>query len=91
MEALSAVPLILVAFVPSRTRRAIALLVIGLATSAAINLPWLAERLKIAEVSEFPILQVFSNPGVMVMVNLISGVVIVWALAQLHRPLYDEP
>ncbi|MBD3856900.1 MAG: hypothetical protein IFK92_10345, partial [Acidobacteria bacterium] len=83
MEALSAIPLILVAFVPSRTRRSIVLLVIGLATSAAINLPWFAERLKIGEVSEIPILQAFSNPGAMVIVNLIAGVVIVWSLAQL--------
>jgi tRNA A-37 threonylcarbamoyl transferase component Bud32 len=83
MEALSAVPLILLLFVPSRTRRAAVLLVIGLATSAAINLPWLAERLKFTEASENSILQAFSNPGVMVVVNLISGAVIVWSLAQL--------
>ena len=83
MEPLSAIPLILVAFVPSRTRRAIVLLVIGLAASAAINLPWLAERMKISEVSENPILQALSNPGAMVIVNLIAGVVVVWSLAQL--------
>ena len=83
MDTLFAFPLLFVAFVPSRTRRAVVLLVLGLATSAAINLPWLAERLKITEISEVSILQVFSNPGVMVIVNLISGGVIVWSLAQL--------
>ncbi len=83
MEALVALPLLLVAYIPSRTRRAIILLVVGLATAAAINLPWLAERLKISVAQEDSILQAFSNPGVMVVVNLISGALIVWSLAQL--------
>ena len=83
MEALSAIPMLLIAFVPSRTRRAVVLLIIGLATSAAINFPWLAERLKITEAPEDSILQAFSNPSVMVVLNLLSGAVIVWSLAQL--------
>jgi tRNA A-37 threonylcarbamoyl transferase component Bud32 len=59
------------------------LLVVGLATAAAINLPWLAERLEIWVASENSILQVLSNPGVMVIVNLISGALIVWSLIQI--------
>jgi tRNA A-37 threonylcarbamoyl transferase component Bud32 len=83
MDVLPAVAVLLVAYVPSRTRRAVIVLVVGLATAAAINLPWLAERLKISLGSEDSILHAFSNPGVMVVVNLISGALIVWALAQL--------
>lgn len=83
MEALLAFPLLLVAYLPSRTRRAVILLVVGLATAAIINLPWLAERFKIFVAGENSILQAFSNPGVMVVVNLISGALIVWSLAQI--------
>jgi tRNA A-37 threonylcarbamoyl transferase component Bud32 len=83
MEALLAFPLLLVAYVPSRTRRAIILLATGLAIAAIINLPWLAERFKIFAAGEGSILHAFSNPGVMVVVNLISGALIVWSLAQL--------
>ena len=83
MEALLAFPLLLVAYVPSRTRRAVILLAVGLATAAVINLPWLAERFKIFVAREGSILEALSNPGVMVVVNLVSGAVIVWSLAQL--------
>ncbi len=83
MDALLAVPLFLVAFVPSRTRRAAIVLAISLAMAAAFNLPWLAERLKLTEASEGSILQVFSNPGVMVVTNLVCGALIVWSLAQI--------
>ena len=77
------IPLLLVPGGRSRIRRAVVLLVVGLATAAAINLPWLAERLKISVASENSILQIFSNPGVMVVANLISGALIVWSLVQI--------
>jgi tRNA A-37 threonylcarbamoyl transferase component Bud32 len=83
MEALLAIPLLLVAYVPSRTRRAVILLLVGLTIAAVINLPWLAERFKIFAAGEGSILHAISNPGVMVVVNLISGALIVWSLAQL--------
>jgi tetratricopeptide (TPR) repeat protein len=83
MDVLPAVALLLVAYVPSRTRRAVILLIVGLASAAIINLPWLAERLKLSIASEDSMLHALSNPGAMVVVNLLSGAVIVWALAQL--------
>ena len=56
VEPLLALPLLLVAGIRSRTRRAVILLVVGLAAAAAINVPWLAERLKLSEASEGSIL-----------------------------------
>ena len=82
MEALFAFSMLFV-FVPSRTRRAAIMLVVGLGAAAAINLPWLAELLKISIAEENSFLKLFSNPGVMVVANLISGAFIVWSLAQL--------
>jgi len=83
VEVLLTIPLLLVPGGRSRIRRAVVLLIVGLATAAAINLPWLAERLKISVASENSILQIFSNPGVMVVANLISGALIVWSLVQI--------
>jgi tRNA A-37 threonylcarbamoyl transferase component Bud32 len=59
------------------------LLVIGLAVATAINLPWIAERFKFTEASNNAILQVLSNPGIMVVANLVCGVLIVWSLVQI--------
>jgi tRNA A-37 threonylcarbamoyl transferase component Bud32 len=59
------------------------LLTVGLATATAINLPWIAEWLKITEGSKNAILQLFSNPGVMVVANLACGALIVWSLVQI--------
>jgi tRNA A-37 threonylcarbamoyl transferase component Bud32 len=83
VDALLALSLLVVPGLRSRTRRAIIVFVVGLAGAAAINLPWLAERLGISDTSEDSILQVFSNPSVVVVANLACGALIVWALVQL--------
>ena len=83
MEAFAALSLLLGAGPRTRTRRAVIALFIGLSTAAAINLPWLAERLKISIESESSILHVLSNPGVMMVTNLVCSVLIVWALVQI--------
>jgi tRNA A-37 threonylcarbamoyl transferase component Bud32 len=83
VEVLFAISLLVAVRVPSRTRRAAALLAIGLAAAAAINVPWIVERLRITGASENAILQVFSNPGIMVVANLACGTLIVWSLVQI--------
>jgi tRNA A-37 threonylcarbamoyl transferase component Bud32 len=83
VEPLLTLPLLLVAGIRSRTRRAVILLVVGLAAAAAINVPWLAERLKLSEASEGSILQMFSDPTVVVVANLVCGALIVWSLVQI--------
>jgi tRNA A-37 threonylcarbamoyl transferase component Bud32/tetratricopeptide (TPR) repeat protein len=82
MDLLSSIPFLLVAYVPSRTRRSVAMLVVGLALAAACNLPWLADRLKFS-IAENALLQQFSNPKFVVVANAAAAALIVWGLVRI--------
>jgi len=59
------------------------MVIAGLALATVFNLPWLAKYLQVAEATDSQILQLLSNPTVMVGVNLVAGALIVWGLFKL--------
>jgi len=83
MDPTSPIPLLLVAFVPGRTRRHVVLLLFGFALAAVFNLPWLARYLPLADTPGSGLVQLLSNPTVMIVANAIAGSLIVWCLVQL--------
>ena len=83
MDPTPAVPLLLVAFAPGRTRRYIVLLLVGFALAAVFNLPWLTKFWPLAAAPDSGLLQLVSNPTFMILANAIAGALIVWCLVQL--------
>jgi tetratricopeptide (TPR) repeat protein len=68
---------------PGQTRRYGGLVIVGLALATVFNLPWLAKYLQVAKATDSQILQLLSNPTVMVGANLVAGALIVWGLFKL--------
>lgn len=83
MDPTSPIPLLLVAFVPGRTRRYVALLLVGFALAAVFNLPWLAKYLPLTGATDSGFAQLASNSTFMIVANAVAGSLIVWCLVQL--------
>jgi tetratricopeptide (TPR) repeat protein len=83
MDPSSAFPLVLIAAMPGQTRRYGGLVIVGLALATIFNLPWLAKYLQVAKATDSQILQLLSNPTVMVGANFVAGALIVWGLFKL--------
>jgi tetratricopeptide (TPR) repeat protein len=83
MDPTSPIPLLLVAFVPGRTRRYVVLLLVGFALATVFNLPWLAKYLPLTGASDSGLAQLASNPTFMIAANAVAGALIVWCLIQL--------
>ncbi len=83
MDPVSAFPLLLVAAMPSRTRRSMIVLFAGLVLAAVFNLPWLVQQLQISEAMPQRLIDLATNPTVMLVANAAAGLMIVWGLVQL--------
>jgi tetratricopeptide (TPR) repeat protein len=81
MEPLSC--LLLLVAVPTRTRRALVLLVVGLAIAAAFNIPWVMERLELDRWQHSAFFQLVSQSSAMMVANILAGILIVWGIAGL--------
>ncbi len=76
-------PLLLIAAVPSSTRRSVILLFIGFTLAAVFNLPWLAKTLVPSDSVEALIPQLLTDPTVLVIANAAAGLLIAGGLWQL--------
>jgi tetratricopeptide (TPR) repeat protein len=83
MDLTSPIPLLLFVFVPGRTRRYVALLLVGFGIAAAFNLPWLAKYLPLIGAPEGGLARLASNPSMLIAANSVAGILIVWCLIQL--------
>ena len=81
----AALSLLLVAALPSRVRRSLIPLLLGLFLAAAFNIPWIADFLTGSEFPDQRLFRFLEDPTVSVIANLLAGILIVWGLIQLLR------
>jgi tRNA A-37 threonylcarbamoyl transferase component Bud32 len=85
MDPVSPLPLLLVTAMPTRGRRFLLPLLLGIGLATVFNLPWLAEVLPGAGSIDRSWLDLLSHPSLSIVANIVAGALIVWGLAQLLR------